>query len=264
MVKSKNFNEMWRMVLDEGELPSFKRMRWLLSYLPSNPRCKICYTPFRGLGAPVMRLIFNKRPSNKNPNICSACDNMARNNPGGAEIELSLLFADVRDSTKLAEGMSPSEFSQLMNRFYSAANKILVDYDAIIDKLVGDEVIGLFVRGLAGQEHAKKAIDAAEKLLEATGNNTNNPWLPIGIGINTGKAFVGSVGSKENFIDFTALGDSVNTTARLASNARAGEILATENILKAAGRNNNLLERRKLNLKGKSKPVNVRVIRLNK
>lgn len=256
-------NEMWRMVLD-GEVRDcdFKRRRIFLNRLPSNRRCKLCSAPFGGIGGLILRLFFNYRPSNKNPNLCNSCETMARTNPGGAEAELSLLFADVRGSTALAEKMSPAQFSGLLNRFYKATSEILVASDAIIDKLVGDEVIGLFLRGIAGQDHAKKALQAAERLLEATGQrNPEGPWIPIGIGVHTGTAFVGSVGSKENFTDFTALGDSVNVTARLAERAGAGEILTSEASLRKAGRNFDYLEKRSLQLKGKSMPFDVWVIK---
>src|SRR5262249_55990662 len=155
--------------------------------------------------------------SNKNPNVCNHCEQFALKNPGGAEIELSMLFADVRGSTSLAEKMSPSEFSQLLNRFYRVANKVFVRTDAMIDKLVGDEVIGLYIPGLAGKDHARLAIQAAQELLHETGHSgSGEPWLPVGVGVHTGTAFVGAVGSADAFTDFTALGDNVNITARLA------------------------------------------------
>ena len=92
--------------------------------------------------------------------------------PGGAEIELSFLFTDVRGSTNLAETMSAAEFSQLMNRFYDAATDVLIRTDAFIDKLVGDEVIGLYIPGYAGRHHARKAVQAALELGRAMGYGT--------------------------------------------------------------------------------------------
>lgn len=254
-------NEMWRMLLN-GEMHNFSGMRKLMSLLPAEMCCKLCAVPFRGPAAPFMRLM-HKGPSNKNPNMCNYCEQMARTHPGGAEVELSILFADVRGSTTIAEGMKSSKFSQLLNRFYTEANRVLIHHDAIIDKLVGDEVMALFVRGLAGPKHAQKALDAAKRLLEVTGHkDTNGPWIPIGVGVYTGIAFIGSVGSRDNFTDFTALGDSVNTAARLVAKARIGEILTTEKTLLEAGREITSLPKRILKLKGKSQPVAVRVIKL--
>lgn len=78
---------------------------------------------------------------------------------GGAEVEISMVFADVRGSTTLAEGMTPAEFRNLINRFYKASSAELIRSEAIIDRLVGDEVVGYFIPGFAGQEHASKAVE---------------------------------------------------------------------------------------------------------
>ena len=182
---------------------------------------------------------------------------------GGVEIEMSMLFADVRGSTSLAERMSPFEFNKILNRFYKTATDVLVRSDAFVDKLVGDEVIGLYIPAFAGPDHSRIAIESGKDLLRATGHGSQGgPWIPIGIGVNTGMAFYGSVGTKESFQDVTALGDSVNITARLAQRAGAGEIIVSDTSCSAAGLSVNGLEERRLNLKGKSKPVHVRVLRL--
>jgi len=175
-----------------------------------------------------------------------------------------MLFADVRGSTPLAEQMSAREFSRLMNRFYAVATDVLVQSDALVDKLVGDEVIGLFIPGFAGPEHPRRAIEAAEMLLEVTGyHDRGGPWLPVGAGVHTGPADVRVVGGADGVLtDFTALGDGVNVTARLASQARVGEILISEAAYTAAGRDPGDLESRQLELKGKSERIGVRVLRV--
>ena len=115
----------------------------------------------------------------------------------GAEVEASMLFADVRGSSKLARQMSSMDFTRLMNRFYTVSREVLVESDAIVEKFVGDEVVGLFLPFLAGQEHAVRAVEAAEALLRATGHGTaEGPWVQLGAGVHTGRAFVGIVGSK--------------------------------------------------------------------
>src|SRR5688572_13887191 len=150
--------------------------------------------------------------------------------PGGTELELSMLFVDVRGSSQLAGRMSASEFSQLMNRFYKAATDVLIKTDAFIDKLVGDEVIGLYFPLFTGPNHARQAVLAAQQLLLVTGHaEEQGPWLPIGIGVHTGIAFVGTVsGAEETVNDITALGDNVNITARLVSAAAPGEALISD------------------------------------
>lgn len=247
-------NEMWRKILT-GEMRSLGLKRRMMRWLPSEVCCTLCVVPFRGPAAPLMRLM-GKHPSNKNPNMCNSCEQMARTHPGAADIGLSILFVDVRGSTILAERMSPSEYRGLLNRYYEAANRVLVHNDGIIDKYVGDEVMALFVPGLAGPRHAQKALEAAEGLLQATGHReTEGPWIPLGIGVHTGIASVGSVGSREGFTDFTANGDTVNIAARLVDKAPVGQILTTGDTLEAAGRDMTFLKREVLELKGKSQPV---------
>lgn len=185
--------------------------------------------------------------------------------PGGTELEISMLFVDVRGSTGLAERMTAGDFGQLMNRFYKVATDVLIRTDAIIDKFVGDEVIGLYIPIFTGPEHARPALVAARELLEATGHtHEEGPWLPIGIGVHTGPVFVGTVsGSEGSVTDITALGDNVNVAARLASLAAPGEALISEVAYAAGGADLGDLERRQLDLKGRSEPVPARVLRVS-
>jgi adenylate cyclase len=171
-----------------------------------------------------------------------------------------MLFVDVRGSTTIAEKMNNTEFSHLMNRFYEAAINVLVRADAFIDKLVGDEVTALFIPGFAGKEHARKAVEAGRELLRVTGyGEAGGPWVPIGVGVHTGTAWVGSiVGASGAGADFTALGDNVNIAARLASKAGAGEFLISEATYNSAGIEAKDLEKRGLELKGKRELVRVR------
>lgn len=181
-----------------------------------------------------------------------------RKYPGGTELEISMFFVDVRGSTKIAESMKASEFSRLMNRFYKEATKVLITHDAFIDKFVGDEVIGLFFPLFTGKNHAKAAIQAAQDLLLATQHNN----LPIGIGVHTGIAYVGTVSGADGSVkDVTALGDNVNITARLASQAGAGEALISDSAITSAQMNLAPIEQRQLELKGKSNPIGVQVLK---
>jgi adenylate cyclase len=255
-------NEMWQQILTEGNVRT-KRWRPFFGRLPADPRCVQCHRPFAGVGGLILRRFYGVRRSAKNPHFCAGCHGFTNAFPGGAEIVLTMLFVDVRGSTTLAEKLTALEFSRLMNRFYEAAIKVLVQANAFIDKLVGDEVTALFIPGYAGPEHARRAVEAGQALLRATGHGEpGGPWVPIGVGIHTGSAWVGStVGASGAAADFTALGDNVNITARLASLAGAGEILASEATCRAAGIENADLEGRVLQLKGKSEPASVRVLR---
>jgi adenylate cyclase len=174
--------------------------------------------------------------------------------PGGAEVEISVLFADVRGSTAIAERMLPQEFSRLMARFYGAAAEVIDESDGIVDKFVGDSAVALFIPGFAGSDHATDAIAAARGLLEQTGNDGPKPWIPVGVGVHTGMSFVGTVGEGDAR-DFTALGDTVNIAARLTGLAEAGEVLISAEAATAGGLETTGLERRRLELRGRDQSV---------
>ena len=248
----------WERMLNDPD-SGFASGRGFFRMLPSSPRCKMCAAPFAGPSAPFMRLLDRGR-WDKNPSICGLCFKQLEKARGGAEVELSRLFADVRGSTGLAEKMGPGAFQGLLGRFYKEATSTLVARDGIIDKFVGDEVVGLFLPVLAGHDHAAHAIDAAVELLRATGHGSEaGPWIPLGAGIHTGLAYVGTIG--DTVTDFTALGDNVNVTARLASAAGPGEILVSAASAEAADLDRSL-ETRHLTLRGRTQPLDVRVLRV--
>jgi adenylate cyclase len=246
--------QFWRAIVT-GDAGVMQRERRRHRRIPGAPRCKTCLVPLGGRAAPMVRLVLKRRPSAKNPNYCDVCETFVRTHPGGAEVEISMLFADVRGSTTLAEQMRPTEFSRLMNRFFHRANRVVIDSDGVVDKLVGDEVVALYVPAV-GSDHARKAVEAAGDLLRATAD-----LVPVGAGVHTGIAYVGSVGSDSTVADFTALGDAVNVTARLASLAGAGEALISEAAHAASGSDLGDLDRRELSLKGRDAPLAARVLR---
>lgn len=246
--------EFWRDFLSGGHSKE-RAGRRVFKLIPHAPRCRLCAAPFSGAGAPLMRLI-GKRPSDKNPNWCASCFTFMSRHHGGAEIEVTMLFADVRGSTTLAEGMASAEFRRLMDRFYDTAATVIFDNDGIVDKFVGDELVAMFFPLLSGERHAARAVGAARVLLEATGHiDPDGPWVPLGAGVHTGMAWVGAVGTGTH-TELTAVGDAVNTTARLASAAAAGEILVTSAAATAAGVDSQL-ERRQLELRGKQEMTEV-------
>jgi adenylate cyclase len=161
-------DEYWHDYLTKGSPMEIAARRFLVR-VPRGPRCYMCAAPFSGIGAPVMRLI-GKRQSDKNPHMCQACFTFLARHHGGAEIELTLLFADIRGSTTLAEGMSSAEFRALLDRFYTVAARAIFDHDGGVDKFVGDEVIAFFFPLIAGEQHAARGVEAAQALLRATGH----------------------------------------------------------------------------------------------
>jgi adenylate cyclase len=246
---------------DHSKSRRVRRLRRLWRTVPSPPRCKMCTRPFGAPGGPIMRLV-GLGPWPGNPKYCAGCFKDLYRHRDGAEIECTLLFADIRGSTQLAESMPSNQFRAHLDRFYAAAAEVLVDHEAIVDKFVGDEVIGIFVPALTKGNHASQAIEAGMDLLRATGHETGAPWVPIGIGINTGPAYVGVVGTAEH-VEFTALGDAVNVTARLASLAAAGEVLVTDAAARAAGIGADAPERRLLDIRGRSEATHVVVLTLS-
>ena len=235
-------------------------VRTVFKRLPASTRCRVCNAPFEGVSGAVVGLFgFGAGRSSFNPTLCDRCEKLVKRYQVGTETELTLLFADVRGSTTLAEDIGASAFHHLINRFYTTSAEIFVHSNALIDKLVGDQVIGLYVPGIAGPDHARIAIDAARSLLEATGHaDPEGPWIEVGVGVHTGTAYVGAVGSSQSVSDITVLGDAPNTTASLASLAGAGEILVSEDTCRVASMDLDHCETRELALKGRSQSISVR------
>jgi adenylate cyclase len=253
-------NPGWRAVL-LGTDPALRKFWRIMRRMPGSPRCHLCSAPFAGPGAPLARLMGSGRWQ-KNPNYCRRCFTILDKERGGAEVECSLLFADVRGSTAMAERMSPADFHRLIQRFYAVAENVLYRHEAILDKFVGDEVMAIYIPALAGELHALRAVETGRALLRATGHGSaDGAWLPIGIGVHTGVAFVGSMASPPA-TTFTALGDVVNVAARLASAAGPGELLVSDPAAAAAHLDPKSagVEHRDLELKGKAERVGVLVI----
>lgn len=247
--------ELWRWALTETHFGRFAR-------LPSPTRCTVCSTPLAGLSGHLARLI-GWRPSIINPHLCNYCEQILP--PGGAEVDVSIFFADVRGSTELAEQMSARDFTALINRFYAAASTALIAQRAVIDKLIGDEVMAFFVQANDPDPdrlgYRRAPVIAAIDLLHAAGYRPGEePWLPLAIGVDAGPAFVGKLGS-DGVHSFSAIGDLVNTTARLRSHAEAGEILLGDSIYQTVAERYPDLESREIVVKGKSRPVLVHSLR---
>jgi adenylate cyclase len=230
---------------------------FVMKHLPSDPRCRLCRAPYGGVGGRVMRRL-GFGPSRKNPALCNTCFEEAP--LGGVEMEIGVLFADVRGFTSMAEGMAPAGVAELLNRFYESASEIL-SRSAIVDKLVGDEVMALYLPQLfRGDGWEDDMMRDARDLLTAVGYGSGDePWLRLGIGIDVGQAYVGNVGAGE-VKDFTALGDVVNTASRLQSSARAGQIVLSERLYERLTDAPQDALRTSIDLKGKREAERVRVV----
>jgi adenylate cyclase len=263
-------SEVWRTYLTTGatlkgmQLPWFEHpsLKPIYRALPSDPRCQICYIPFEGIGGFISNRLLNVKPSALNPHMCDVCERFAERFPGGAEVEVTILFADIRGSTPLAEKMATREFSELIHRFYLAGTKALYSNNALIEKFVGDGLAAFFAPAFAGPNHAQTAIKAGKDIMRATGNGKGKtPWVPVGIGVNTGVAFIGSMKMEGGRTDITILGDVVNTTARLSSEAASGELLVGDKTMEMSGLSKDAHEYRKLFLKGKQEIVDAWIIK---
>jgi class 3 adenylate cyclase len=260
-VPSKPTEQHWREFL-EGTDPNLARLKRWFRRLPKAPRCKMCNAPFGPPGSFLVRP-FGYRRWPANPALCSICARGLEKSRGGAEIDATFLFADIRGSTAMAERARPAEFHALLERFYAAAAKAIDETGGLVDKYLGDGVVALFVPVFTqGVPPAMAAVYAGHRLLEATGHGTSAaPWLPLGIGVHAGPAFVGVMGTEGGQLDFTGVGDTVNIAARLGSVAQDGELLVSEAAASRARLATTGLERRSLDLKGREEPVDVVVLR---
>jgi len=240
-------NAEWRDTL-LGTSTQLTRYRRVFRHIPSEPRCKMCLSPQGGIGAPVMSALgYGRYPAN--PQLCNSCFREAEKHPGGAEIEMTALFADIRGSTGLAETMSSAEYSAAVDGYVRTASRAIREPGGLVDKLLGDGVMALFIPGFVDSgDHAGAAVAAARAILRSV-------RLPIGIGVHTGEAWVGFVGGVADVVDFTALGDAVNVAARLGSEAGAGELLMSASTATGAKVDTAGLEERRLELRGRAEPL---------
>ena len=239
-------NAEWRDVL-LGTHPDLVRLRRRFRHLPSDPHCKMCLAPFGGIGGKVLSVFgYGRYPSN--PQLCNSCFRESRKHPGGAEIEITALFADIRGSTAMAESMSPGAYSAAVDAYIRLASHAVREPGGIVDKLLGDGVMALFIPGFVGTDHAATALEAARDILRQTS-------LPVGVGVHTGPAWVGFVGGVDDVQDFTALGDAVNVASRLGSEAGAGELLLSAATATSARVETSGLEARRLQLRGRAHAI---------
>jgi adenylate cyclase len=232
---------LWRGLLT-GTDPTLIKIRARWRHVPAAPRCKVCASPFHGVGGAFARLVWHG-PMPNNPLLCKACFGKMAGQPGGAELPISVVFADVRGSTALAERTSASEFRSLLQAYYHSAAVAIDQNGGIIDKFLGDGVMALFIPVISGRSHAARAIEAGRAILAAVERDgLAARGLLVGAGVHTGEAFVGVVGGDEK-VDFTALGDTVNVAARLGSLAGPGELLVSRTAWDEAGLGTPAVER---------------------
>ena len=179
---------------------------------------------------------------------------------GGVTQTITVLFADIRGFTRISEHAAPEQIVQLLNRYFSAMTDIIFAHGGTLDKYLGDGLMALFGAPTVTPKDASNAISAAVAMqrrmlsindeLRAEGF----PEIGIGIGLHTGEVIVGYIGS-ERRSEYTAIGDAVNTSSRLESNAKAGEILVSEVTAQAARSRYQLAPREPITVKNREQPV---------
>lgn len=251
--------DIWRQVLT-GENPSLSNLRRGWSHIPSSPRCKLCAAPFKGPGRLLTRLLRHG-VSSSSPLLCNFCFDKIRDYPGGAEIDLSVLFADIRGSTGIAERTSATGFSRLVQQFYAAAAQAIDRQNGVVDKFLGDGVMAPFIPVMTGASHAARAIDAGRAVLEGPEvARLAEGGARVGVGVHSGQAYVGTIGSGDR-LDFSALGDTVNVAARLGSVAGPGELYVSGEAWSAARAEDPAAEHRTIDVSGRAARLEVVVLR---
>jgi PAS domain S-box-containing protein len=151
---------------------------------------------------------------------------------GGRRQIVSVLHADVRGYSTVAEQLEPERVMALLLKYHGAAVQALRDEGATVDRFIGDAVLALWNAPSAQAEHARLAVRGGLALLAAASRVGSE--LRYGVGVHTGPAVVGNLGS-DQLMAYTAIGDTVNIAARLQSGAGAGELVCSESTLAAAG-----------------------------
>ena len=170
-------------------------------------------------------------------------------------IRLTVVFVDVRGFSALSEKTEPAIIVEKLNRFYRLAAQSVFTLDGTLDKMVGDGVMAFFGAPFQPEDHATRAVQSAFEIVSGTQPCPENiEGLPAGDGVATGEVFMGNVGEGE-VRDFTVIGDTVNTAARLQSLAGPGEVLISDETFRAVSADVGKTESRTLELKGKEEPV---------
>lgn len=181
---------------------------------------------------------------------------------GGVNQKVSVMFADIRGFTPLSENLEPARVVEILNEYFTRVTDVIFDHEGMIDKYIGDAVMAVFGAPLSKGNDAANAVKSAihiQRLIAEMNRDAGArgwPKLKIGIGVNTGTVTVGNIGSPRR-LDYTVVGDAVNTASRLMANAKGGEILISQSTAADLGEKFELTELPALKVKGRSEPVNL-------
>ncbi len=171
----------------------------------------------------------------------------------GRRQKVTVFFMDIRGFTKMSEKLPPEQVVHILNHYFDISTSIIFKYDGTVDKFVGDCVMALFNAPTNVKDHELKAVRAALEIQEEVRKSGK---VDTGIGIHVGDAIVGNIGSKHK-MDYTAIGDTVNTASRLEGQTKAGEIVISKEMYEKVKDIYPTKHKEKIMLKGKLKPVEV-------
>jgi class 3 adenylate cyclase len=181
---------------------------------------------------------------------------------GGVNQEVTVLFADIRGFTTMSEEMEPGRVVEILNEYFTRVTDVIFDNGGTLDKYIGDAVMAVFGAPISKGNDAAAAVNSAIQiqrlLVELNRDAAAREWpeLRVGIGINTGNAIAGNIGSPRR-LDYTVVGDTVNTAQRLMTNAAGGQILISESTARKIGKTFDLERLPELKVRGRSEAVPV-------
>jgi class 3 adenylate cyclase len=232
--------------------------------------CKGCWEqmrvpiPLRGPAAIPFR-VFGVRPSRMNPNTCTICELMFTRimKARMINVDVSVLFADLRGYTSLSRALPPAAVSSLLDIFYDECAEAIWELDGLLNKTSGDSIMAIFNFPMRHEDHADRAVRAAREMLRrchaqcerlaADGHGFAADALGIGVDIDCGEISFGEFGRSHR--ELTAIGTVVNTAARAQAAAEAGQILVTRAVHDALRDRPDGARPREYQLKGFEQPV---------
>jgi adenylate cyclase len=185
---------------------------------------------------------------------------------GGVNQEVTVLFADIRGFTAMSEKLEPGRVVEILNEYFTRVTDVIFDNGGTLDKYIGDAVMAVFGAPISKGNDAANAVNSAIQiqrlLIELNRDAAARKWpeLRVGIGINTGSAIAGNIGSPRR-LDYTVVGDAVNTAQRLMTNAQGGQILISESTASRIGKTFDMERLPELKVKGRHEAVPVFSVR---
>lgn len=171
--------------------------------------------------------------------------------------EVTVLFADIRNFTSIAEQMEPHEVVSLLNTYLGEMTHVVFRYDGTVDKYIGDAIMAVFNAPVNQKDHALLAVNAAFQIQKAVEIlRQTEPSIAVGVGINTGPAVLGNIGT-DLHLDYTVIGDAVNIASRLCREAAPGQVLISPGTYKQVKESVMVKELEPKKFKGKAQPITI-------